>query len=168
MPAFFLPLASGETPSIGGFSAETLVSWMGPVNDGAVVARIGTEKEVFRRVDPSGSAWVHTVGARYRQAHGGWIEGQRYLCFSPQGTPMGVVNVTLHNQAEATQARVSNAFVDPSARRQGLATALLAWAATEHEGLVADSSLSTLGALLVGQVPSQVDPKASRRSPRNG
>lgn len=156
MPAFLLPLSPNESPTVVGHASESLISWLAPVNDPGVVARIGEETVVSRKTRPDATAWVHTVGQRYRQSHGGWIEGQRYLCLNPSGDPLGVVNVTLHNVDGETAARVSNVFVMPPARRQGLATELLAWAKGDHPALFADSSLSELGALLVGQpIPDQ-------------
>jgi hypothetical protein len=155
MPAFPLPLIPGETASIGGHAAEGLSVWLAPLGDLAMEERIGPEKIIERRMTDQGLA-LHTKATRYRTSRPDeWLEFQRYLLMHGDGlTPIGVINVTLHHTHQGTQARVSNAFVAVAHRRQGVASALLAWVKTDHPQLCADSSLTELGAALTGQKPS--------------
>lgn len=166
MPAVFLPLSSGETASVGGHEAEGLAIWLAPVGDAAMAARIGTETVITRRLDTCGT-WLHTRATRYRTSRPHeWLEGHRYLLLAADGvTPVGVVNVTLrHPPAGGTQARVSNAFVAPRYRRQGVARALLLLAQKDHPQLCADSPLTEMGAALTGHAIAASTPPLPSRS----
>lgn len=155
MPAFRIPLAPGEDPSISG-PAEQLSAFLAPPNDPSMVARMGEETLKDQWVD------IHGRGERYQgqrfRHRDGWVQGERYI-LSHANIAVAVLNVTQRRDNGRTQTRVSNVYVTPKLRRQGLASALLRRALSDHPKLFTDSSLSEAGAALMG-----VGPPAPRRS----
>lgn len=165
MPAFVLPLAPGEIAHIAPGLAEDLSALLAPINDPNIQARLGEERELERWTEERGEG-VIAEGERFPRRGGGWVQGQRYL-LCQDGRAVAVVNLTLSQTEGAQETRVSNVYVVPDCRRQGLAQSLLAQALRRHPRLVADSSFSAAGAALIGADRPAPDVRTRRRvSPR--
>lgn len=149
MPVFKLPLARGETPHIEG-SAEQLAGLLAPPNDPMIVARVGEEtlKDQWRDMHGNGMRYV---GKRF-STRDGWVQGERYLLFH-DGHAVAVVNITHLKDGARKETRMSNVYVGPEVRRQGLASALLSRAFQDHPRLISDSHFSEAGAALLGHAP---------------
>lgn len=159
MPAFTLPMMDGHTPEIEGES-EQLRAFLAPFGDRDIAMRIGSESIIG-----SEGALMITQGERYPH-RGGWMQGMRYLWLGDHGHPIAALNLTRIRQGQRTQTIASNIYVDPVHRRRGLASLLLDRAQQDYPSLQADSSLTELGAALLGySKPPAQETQFKRPSP---
>lgn len=154
MPVFSLPIVEGQAPRVEG-EAEQLVGFLAPANDPRMVARLGDEKVVRHE-----GALMVLEGDRFR-IRDGWVQGRRYLMLGNTGAAIAALNLTRRKEGSKIQAVVSNVFVDPAHRRQGLASRLLQTALADYPKLMADSNMTESGAALmgVGQPPRSRAPR---------
>lgn len=143
MPAFTLPMLDGHVPEIDGES-EQLRAFLAPFGDRNIAMRIGNETIIG-----SEGALMITQGERYPHRVG-LTQGMRYLWLGDHGHPIAALNLTRIRQGQGTQTIASNIYVDPAHRRRGLASLLLGRAQQDYPSLQADSSLTELGAALLG------------------
>lgn len=134
-----LPLREARVVRVEG-AAEGLSMFVAPVNDPAIVARIGQETVVRET-----AGMTKTVGERFRTREG-LIVGGRYLARSPDGHVIGALNFTIRGK----DAIVSNLYVAPEHRRQGVASRLVEWARADMPRITADAAMSRDGAAFMG------------------
>lgn len=149
-----LPVLNHQDPIVQG-DGEGLVVFLAPVNDPWIQARIGDERV---REEPGRLPGCRvTEGEKFKSPAGGSQQGRRYLWTLNGQDAVGALNVTLKVEPGRRKpiATVSNIFVHPDHRRQGLANAMIERARQDFAGLTVDAAMSTAGAaLFLGQVPT--------------
>lgn len=145
-----LPVRDGQY-TIGG-SGENLLLYIEPIDSERIHERIGTERVV--KID---GPITFTQGRRF-QMRDQTVQGGRYLFSNAAGDIVGGLNYTRVGKNVV----VSNIYVRPDCRRQGIATQLVQRALWDYPGLVVDSSLTEQGAALFGYAPGD-EPKPARK-----
>lgn len=135
-----LEVIDGRTPRIGG-SGENLRVYLDPVDSSAMRERMGREKIVSL----FGSI-TKTAGTSFKSADGGTLVGGRFLFTGPQGEFVGALNYTRMGRSVV----VSNIYVRPDFRRQGIATRLIDAAVASFPKLRVDSGMTEMGADFFG------------------
>lgn len=161
MPQIPLPILEDAVPVVIE-APESLAAFLAPPGDPQMQARLGVE-----RVVAQSATQLQIEGERFA-TRDGWVQGLRWLTLDAlSGQAIAVLNLTLRKQARKTTAVVSNLYVRPECRRQGLAFALVDQARAQFPRLVADSALSPASLALFGHAPSASAPPAPvHRAPK--
>jgi GNAT superfamily N-acetyltransferase len=140
---------------VGG-QCENLYLYIEPVDSDRIHERIGTEQIV----DQQGLI-LATRGETFTARHGN-ITGGRYLMLNEEdGAIIAGVNYTTINEHTV----VSNIYVRPDKRRQGVATRLIEAMQDDFPHLVVDNNLTELGALFFGYpIPENPAPSVLKRT----
>lgn len=146
MPSLNLPCLNGALPDILG-EAPGLLAFLAPPNDPRMVARMGRETVLLHQINE-----MVLEGERFSNRNG-WIQGRRYLTLDDNGSAIGALNVTLSRRGRRVTAIASNVVVSPEHRRKGVAYGLLQRALLDYPGMVADTTMTTDGAALLGKTP---------------
>lgn len=148
MPQIPLPILEGATPVVIE-APENLAMFLAPANDPQMQARLGRERVALHTASE-----LRLEGERFR-TRDGLVQGLRWLTLDPTTTaPIAVLNLTLRQQGRLQTAVVSNLYVQPQWRRQGLAFDLVSRAREQFPTLVADSALSPASLALFGHAPA--------------
>ena len=146
MPSLNLPCLNGASPDIMG-EAPGLLAFLAPPNDPRMVARMGLETVLLHQNNE-----IVLEGERF-STRDGWVQGRRYLALDNNGSIIGALNVTLSKRGRKVTAIASNVVVRPDHRRKGVAYGLLQSALSDYPGMVADTTMTTDGAALLGKTP---------------
>lgn len=159
MPAFKLPV-HGDAPSISEENGEALSAFLAPVNHESITQRIGNERIMATEGD-----LILTQGNKFKNREG-WVQGYRYLLKDEDQNICAGLNLTRIHQDRKTHTIVSNVYVLPEGRRQGLASRLLNRAKQDFPNLKVDNCLTVRGAALFGVEAVVSTMGLARKAPR--
>lgn len=170
MPAISIRVLDDAPPRIIG-QAEALAFSLKPPNDPEMIAYLGRETRLPPAqpgrpgAQPSGLLVLRGECFRYPS---GWVQSHRYLLLAKPGNDIQAALIVMHiARHEHLDSVISNIYVRPDHRRQGLARALIQSALADHPKLCVDSSMSLQGAALFGYASTALNlpPSAPRVLP---
>lgn len=168
MPPVHLPVTTDHPIDIEGELAEQLEAFLAPLNAPGMQARVGQEEDVEFWHDDRGYGRRYQA-ERYRHTDG-WVQTVRYVFWTqghhpdPTQPADAAVQVVQAREGRQVTTRISNIYVQPDLRRQGLARHLVQRIQRDHPRLMVDSSLSKAGAALFGVKAENAPVSAAARS----